>query len=100
MISAKMETTAEMGATEEGTFQHVWYSFYTVVIHKSRINAWKSSFPVVINHKGWSCFGLKQTKDLPGLASNTTQCSIGIGRVCLPKQNLEVLKNSCGSQLS
>ena len=32
MISAKMETTAEMGATEEGTFQHLWYSFYIAVI--------------------------------------------------------------------
>lgn len=32
MISAKMETTAEMGATEEGTFQQLWYSFYIAVI--------------------------------------------------------------------
>lgn len=55
MISAKMETTAEMGATEEGTFEHLWYSFYTFVICKNRINAWKSSLLVVINHKGQSC---------------------------------------------
>lgn len=32
MISAKMETTAEMGATEEGTFQQLWYSFYIAII--------------------------------------------------------------------
>ena len=61
MISAKMETTAEMGATEEGTFQHLWYSFYTAVICKIWINARKSSFPVVINHKVQSCLMARQT---------------------------------------
>ena len=78
MISAKMETTAEMGATEEGTFQQLWYSFCIAVILQ---------WPETILR-------------LERISSNTTHCSLGIGRVGLHRGKWEVLKNSCDNLLS